>query len=342
MEDWALAAIVAALVAAAGVILLAGTRLTRVADRLADATGLGEATFGAVMLGATTSLPGIVASVSAASQGHPELAISNALGGIAAQTVFLAAADLAWPRANLEHAAASVENLLQGGLLLTMLSMVVLALGAPDVVVGWVHPVTPLMIAFWLFGVRMVRQAGADPLWRPTQTSETRADEPAPDVPAGADLTRAWATFAVLGAVVAGAGFVVAESGLALSARLGWSESVVGVLLTAVATSLPELVTSVAAVRQGALMLAVGGIIGGNSFDVLFVSLADFAYADGSIYAAATERQLFTLGLGMAMTGILLLGMLRRERHGPVRVGSETVALVVLYVAGSAFEVWRG
>jgi cation:H+ antiporter len=55
---------------------------------------------------------------------------------------------------------------------------------------------------------------------------------------------------------------------------------VVGGLFTAVSTSLPELVTSVAAVQQGALTLAVGGIIGGNSFDVMFVAFADIAYRE--------------------------------------------------------------
>ncbi|WPL13430.1 MULTISPECIES: hypothetical protein [Thiorhodovibrio] len=48
--------------------------------------GLGEAVFGAVLLGATTPLPGSVASLA----GDPDLAVSNTVGGIAAQTVFCA------------------------------------------------------------------------------------------------------------------------------------------------------------------------------------------------------------------------------------------------------------
>lgn len=56
--------------AVAVAILLVGTRLTDVADVLADRTGLGEAPVGAVLLGATTSLPGIVASVTATADGH--------------------------------------------------------------------------------------------------------------------------------------------------------------------------------------------------------------------------------------------------------------------------------
>lgn len=79
-------------VVAAFIIAVVGTRMTGIADRLADRTGLGEAMMGAVFLGGSTSLPGIVTSVTAAAQGYPELAISNAIGGIAAQTAFLAIA----------------------------------------------------------------------------------------------------------------------------------------------------------------------------------------------------------------------------------------------------------
>lgn len=50
----------------ARVIAIAGTRITRVVDQLADRTGLGEATSGAVLLGAATSLSGSVLSVTAA------------------------------------------------------------------------------------------------------------------------------------------------------------------------------------------------------------------------------------------------------------------------------------
>ncbi|MGD1912291.1 MAG: hypothetical protein ACFB2X_15970 [Rivularia sp. (in: cyanobacteria)] len=101
-------------VIAAIVIGLVGTKMCKVADQLADATGWGEAVIGAVFLGGSTSLAGIVTSVTAALGGHAELAVSNALGGIAAQTAFVAVADLFYRKANLEHAAASVTNLIQG------------------------------------------------------------------------------------------------------------------------------------------------------------------------------------------------------------------------------------
>lgn len=59
--------------------------MAKIFDRLADRTGMGEVIIGAVFLGGSTS--GIVTSVTAAATDHPGLAISKAIGGIAAQTL---------------------------------------------------------------------------------------------------------------------------------------------------------------------------------------------------------------------------------------------------------------
>ncbi len=86
MFDWPLGLNIVAFLAATAVITGAGIRLSQVADRLADRTGLGEALMGALLLGGSTSLAGTVVSLTAAWQGEAQLAISNAIGGIAAQT----------------------------------------------------------------------------------------------------------------------------------------------------------------------------------------------------------------------------------------------------------------
>lgn len=342
LSGWPLWAVAALFALTALIIAAVGTQLSRAADHLADASGLGEALFGAVMLGGTTSLPGIVTSVTAAYQNHPELAISNAVGGIAVQTAFLAIADMAYRQANLEHAAASIENLLQGALLATLLAVPLLAMTGPEIAFYGIHPASLFLLVAYGFGLRLIAAAKAQPLWRPQQTRETKTDVPASAPAQGQALLRLWLWFALLALVVAVAGYLVAQSGIALSRRTGLSESVVGTLFTAVATSLPELVTSVAAVRQGALTLAVGGIIGGNCFDVLFVAFADLAYRDGSIYHAITDRQVFVIALTQILTGVLLLGLLRREKSGIGNIGFESVLVLVLYLGGMGVLIYQG
>ena len=320
--------------AATLVIALVGTRLTRVADLLADKTGLGEALVGAVMLGAATSLSGIVTSVTAAADGSPELAISNALGGVAAQTAFLAVADMSYRNINLEHAAASVANLMQGTLLVTLLAVPLMALASPDINFFGVHPASIVLIAAYLFGIRLISQAEDQPTWDPYDTPETKEDDPdeSEEEAEQTSLTRLWVSFLVLSALLGVAGFVVARTGIQIAVQTGISATIVGGFLTAIATSLPELVTTIAAVRRGALTLAVGGVIGGNAFDTLFVAFSDFAYRDGSIYHAITDQQVFIVALTILLTGILLLGLLRREKQGIGNIGFESFLTLALYV----------
>ena len=320
--------------AATLVIALVGTRLTRVADLLADKTGLGEALVGAVMLGAATSLSGIVTSVTAAADGSPELAISNALGGVAAQTAFLALADMSYRNINLEHAAASVANLMQGTLLVTLLAVPLMALASPDINFFGVHPASIVLIAAYLFGIRLISQAEDQPTWDPYDTPETKEDDPdeSEEEAEQTSLTRLWVSFLILSALLGVAGFVVARTGIQIAVQTGISATIVGGFLTAIATSLPELVTTIAAVRRGALTLAVGGVIGGNAFDTLFVAFSDFAYRDGSIYHAITDQQVFIVALTILLTGILLLGLLRREKQGIGNIGFESFLTLALYV----------
>lgn len=327
-----------ALFAAAGVvILLVGTRLAGVADVLAERTGLGEALTGAVLLGASTSLSGIITSATAAAGGNPELAVSNAVGGIAAQTVFLVVADAFYRRANLEHAAASAANIMQGVLLVGLLSLTLLAFSGPDISLLAIHPATPLILAGYILGLRMIRNLQEDPMWGAKRTSETQieGEEDSEDShSAGLNLRGLWLRLAVYAPLIGAAGWVVGRTGSDIATQTGLSATIVGGVLTAVVTSLPELVTSVAAVRRGALKLAVGGIIGGNAFDSIFIAVSDVAYRDGSIYHAINDQQVYLISLTILMTGMLLLGLLRRERHGIANVGSEGIIIPLLY-AGS-------
>ncbi len=328
-----LTAPVVAFLAAAGVLVLAGGRFTRVVDRLADVTGIGEALAGAVLLGATTSLPGLIVTVVAAAGGEAELAVSNAFGGIAAQTAFLALADLTYRRANLEHAAASVPNLLQTMILIGAIALVLLAVAAPHIAGLHVHPVSLVLPVGYVLGLALTRRVQRSPLWHPARTAETRVDRPDPAAAAGkaGSTVRLWASFAGLALVVSACGYAIARSGILIAERTALSGTLVGGLFTGVASSLPELVTVLFAVRAGALTLAVGDIIGGNTFDVLFVSAADAAWSEGTIYAAIGARTQFLLALTLLLTAILAAGLIYRDKRG---IGFEGVAILAVYAAG--------
>ncbi|MCA1773484.1 MAG: sodium:calcium antiporter [Halomonas sp.] len=332
-DNWTLFQGLAVFGLCALVIAIAGTRITRIVDQLADLTGIGEAAAGAVLLGGTTSIGGSVLSITAAWNGNTELAMSNALGGIAVQTFFLAVADMVYRRANLEHAAASVPNMMQNALLIVLLSLILMTPLLPDVTVWGLHPVTPILFLVYIYGISLVHRAHDAPMWTPMKTSETREDKP-DDISRMPSMVRLTSEFFVLFVVLGFAGYMLEPSATVIAAETGMTQTIVGVMLTAISTSIPELVTSVAAVRRGALTLAVGGIIGGNAFDTLFTAASDIAYRDGSIYHTMTDGTLFWVCLTLLMSAILIMGLIRREREGLGRIGLESVLITVLYVGG--------
>lgn len=319
---------------AAWLIQYSGVRLARSADKLADLSGLGEAIVGAVFLGGATSLPGLVASATAAWEGSAEIAVTNALGGLAIQTTFLAVADFKFKQANLEHSAASLENIFQGVLLILLLAIPLLAVSTPDLALGHVHPASFLLIAIYVGGLKLVAEVKREPMWKPHATAETVPDEPdAKLLAARGGLKGEVGTFAWAAIMVCIAGYTAAETAIVISERTGMSQTLVGTILLATATSLPELVTSVAAVRQGAPTLAVGDILGGNAFEVLFLPFSDLIYSDGPIYAAVSNRLLYLMALSMFLIAVLILGLIRREKHGVFNIGLEGVLIVGGYVA---------
>lgn len=332
---WPLEVLVLVFLVAAVAIGMAGTRMAGLADRLADRTGLGEAMVGSLFLGISTSLPGITASITAAMDGFPALAISNAVGGIAVQTAFLAVADLFHRKANLEHAAASAANLAQGALLVGLLSLMLVTTTGPDWTMGHVHPGTVLILVAYVLGVRLVFSTSDDPMWVPKQTRATKIDRPEAANQRDS-LARLWSGFALMAGVVLVAGFLVGRTAGVLVSRTGLSESLMGGLFTSISTSLPELVTTVAAVRRGALTLAVSDIVGGNAFDVLFVCLADLVYFPGSIYHAAGDSELFLIGVAILLNVLLLLGLIQRQERGLANIGFESVLILLVYAGAVA------
>ncbi len=318
-------------------IAFAGTYLSKVSDQLADLTGMGEALFGAIFLGGSTSLPGIITSVVAAHNGHPQLAVSNAIGGIAAQTLFLAIADITYKRINLEHAAASFANLMQGLLLIGLLALVLTGISSPEVSFFHIHPFSVLLIIVYILGLRTISKAKDNPMWKPMKTKATVIDIPKKENLEQLSRGKVIFKFVVLAIIVAVAGYFVAKSGIAIADKTGLSEGFVGALLTAIVTSFPELIVSIAAVRQRALTLAVGNIIGGNTFDVLFIAFADVAYLEGSILHAISGQQVFILALTILMSATLILGMLQREKQGMAKIGWESFLIMMIYILGNAF-----
>lgn len=337
MQTWPLLFSIVLFPVAAIIIAVAGLRIITHAEYLAKATGIGQAIFGAVFIGATTSLAGLITTLWVAYQGYASMAVSNALGGIAIQTVALGVADIAYRRANLEHAAASESNLVQGVLLVILLTIPLFAASVDGFVFWGISPFSIISIIIYIVGFQLVSQSFKSPMWKPRFTNETRIEKLFDNKKNQMKTSKHWIMLITLAIILTIAGWALGKAGISLAVHAQLDESLVGGLLTAITTSLPEIVIAIAAVRRGALNLAVGNIIGGNTFDVLFIAMADFCYRQGPIYKDMSQKDIFWIALNLLLISILLLGLLKREKYGFANIGFESALIMLVYIGSLAY-----
>jgi cation:H+ antiporter len=121
-----------------------------------------------------------------------------------------------------------------------------------------------------------------------------------------------------------------------LAEQTGLGASFVGAVLVAIATSLPEVSSTLAAVRLGHLELAFGDIFGTNLFDVAAVALADAVYAGGPVLREVGPFSVCAALLGMLVTGIYLAGLIERRDRVVLRMGVDSLLGLLVYLGGLA------
>lgn len=297
-------------------------------------------------MGASTSLPGLMVSFEAALKGQANLSISNSIGSIAAQTFYIAIADIALRKAKLTHKDTVSTSLLQSAVVISLLSLISLAMLAPSLEVWHIHPVTPVIILFIIVGFKFIQDIKSHPIWVPRETAEEEKKDASSEKEGRKskneqeNKSSIYFKYTVYLALVGTGGWLISYGGSKLLQMSGLSQVVMGATLMAIATSLPELVTAISAVRNGNISLAIGDIVGGNAFDTIMVAIADLVYTEGSIFTGVSMNVKFLVSLAILLTGIVLAGFIRREKKGIKEVGLESAVVILFYMIGIAIVIF--
>jgi cation:H+ antiporter len=326
-----------ALFAGGGVIVwIAGTRLARYADAIGDRTGISKAFLGLVLLGVATSLPEIATTITGAAIGNPQLVTGNLLGGVALQMTILAVVDLIAVRGPLTYFTPQPVLLFQGVMLLLLLSITMAgAAAAEPLSLGGIGATPMVLLVGYLVTLRASHGGQYLPRWKATnEPSKIRTARESTGSVVNLSNTRLYAHVGLAGLAVVTAGWLLASVGDALAQQTQLGASFVGLALVAASTSLPELSTSLAAVRQGNPQMAVSNILGTNCLEVALFFLADVVYRAGPILAATDRSGLFAASLGMIVTAVYLLGLLERRDRTVARMGVDSACVLGAYSLG--------
>lgn len=322
---------VALFTVAAVFVVGGGTVLAKAGDEIAGRTGLGGALVGMLLLAGATSLPEMVINATASATGYPDLAIGDLFGASMANMATLALVDLAhrrrfWPQVGVEHA-----RLAAIAMALTAIPVLAI-LVPPGIRLGWVGIETVGIVAAYVAAARWLhRRRGAR---RRDFSGEIVAPTGWGAADEGPRLSNRAVAARFLGAagVILLAAPVLAVSAGAIADDTGIGETFVGALLLALATTLPELVASFAAVRIGAYDLAVGNLFGSNAFNMTAMLVADLAFLDGPVLAAVSQAQVVA-GVGaILLMAIALAAVVHGDRTRIHRLEPDAVLLIATYV----------
>jgi cation:H+ antiporter len=322
----------------AAAIVWVANMLSRYGDVIAEKTGFGRAWIGAILIAGVTSLPELASGVSAVVWlDAPNLAAGAVLGSCLFNLMLIAVMDLTYQPGRVLANAQDV-HILSGGLGVLLLGLVALDVLLGSGINGFgvlgISFLSIAIIVLYAIGGRMI--AGLEK----ERTGQVLEQEARANDYAHISARKAYAVFVLSAAGVILLGIWLSSIGDRLSATTGLSRSFVGNLFLATSTSLPEVAASIAAIRLGAIDLAIGNVLGSNLFNITLLAIYDLADGRSNFWAALNNANGFAAVMTMMMTGVVIISLMyRASPRTPYRFSWDGIALIAMYV-GSIFMLY--
>ena len=321
------------LATASVIILGASYFLTRSADIIAFKTGLGRSFVGVLLLATATSLPELGTGISSVALiDEPDLAVGTVFGSNVFNLLIIGLLDLLWRDGPILTRVGTTPKLVAG------LGIFIISLGAAA---NLIHSSTNTLSAWYTspFSVLLFVSflATMYAIFRFEQSKERERSQNANHEYATTRLLRASLIFVTSVTIMLGSALWLADTGDRIAEEMKWETSYVGTQFLALGTSLPELATSIAAIRLGAPELAIANLLGSNLFNTgLILFLDDLAFADGTIWADLSRIHALMGAIAILMTVTVLIALMGRRRKRLNKfITGESMLLIGLYVTAS-------
>ncbi len=304
-------------------MILAAIFLTRATDRIAQIANFGRLFSGSILLAGATSLPELLVDISAVKADMPDLAVGDLMGSSLMNLLILAIADLSHRNPNKMFSRAGAQHALSAAVSInmTVLACIAIFLGAEltNLNVGDVGLGAIAIAIFYVLGYRLIFY------------DSNFVKHPQPP-----KLDKNWKSLfgAVTLYLLSAVTIFFAAPHLALSAGkvatvTGLSKTFIGSSMLALCTSLPEIVSTYAAVRMGAFDLAVGNIFGSNSFNMILLLPLDFIH-EGNLLGSVSRNHILT-GLSVILaSSVAVMGQLYQVEKRTKIIEPDAFAIILI------------
>lgn len=320
----------------AGAIVVAGIFLVKSSDAIGEITKLGRLFAGSIFLAGATSLPELLVDISAIRKGMPDLAIGDLMGSSLMNLMILAVADLVHRNPNKIFSRAGAQHALSASISINMTVLACIAIFLGPQLAGYelgeigLGPVA-IGIAY-ILGLRLVyhnQQVSA-----PLNESKSGATH-------RLALAKAFSIYSASALVIFIAAPFLAEAAGKISDLSGLGKTFIGTTLVAFCTSLPEIVSTAAAVRMGAFDLAVGNIFGSNSFNMILLIPLDLIH-EGNLLGSISRIHIFT-GLSVILaTSVAVMGQLYQMEKRRKFIEPDAFAVIAIVIGAMIALYWLG
>jgi cation:H+ antiporter len=313
------------------VIGYAGVKLSRYGDVIADKTGLGGTWIGLVMLATVTSLPELVTGISSVAVAKvPEIAVGDILGSCVFNLLIIVLLDFLH-RGESVYTRASQGHILSAGfgiMLIGFAGFNILLSSRDNWALGHMGIYSFVIAALYAIAIRTVFRYE-------NQQIKEYAEEEADRYP---DLSLRQAAIRYGGAalLVVIAGVLLPFVAKHIAVQMGWHQGFVGTLFVALVTSVPEMVVTIAALRLGAIDMAIGSLFGSNLFNILIFAVDDFFYTPGPLFSNIAQSHVISALSAIMMTGVAIVGLFYRPKTRIFKtVGWTSIFLFLIYLINS-------
>lgn len=311
------------------VIIAAAVALTRCADAIAERTGWGRLLVGSIFLAAATSLPELTVDLNAIWLGLPDMACGDLIGSSLFNLLILAIVDLAHRSQGGLMSRVAAAHSLSGAVTITLASLVGIGIlferELDGITLLGLGPAAIGILLGYVLGIRLIY----------FDQRISHANEPAAAealAPTGLSLRVAVIGYLLAATVICFTAPLLAGAAGQLAELTGLGGTFIGTTLVALVTSLPEFVTTMAAVRMGARELAIGNIFGSNAFNMLLLVPLDLAYP-GALLANVSTTHALTCFAVILITAIVILGQLYRVEKRILFIEPDAALVVALVFA---------
>lgn len=309
----------------------AGKKLVLYADVISKKTGLDHALIGTVILALITSLPEIATTITASRINNPNLAINNLLGGVVIQTAILPFADFIFTKQPLTKMRLNPSLLIAALFLILQLSVASIGFTIGEFIpifhFGlWPFVLVGIYICFLVALKRRNTKETQELAYSKKELKQVKKLEER-------HVVLFTFLFCFFAAVVFLAGWLIALTANSLAQQTGIQSTFLGATFLAIITSLPEISTTFCAIRVKAYNMAFSNVFGSNAFMLALIVVAEFALPT-PIFEGFNTSAIYLSSLGILVTGIYLWGLIEKKDRAILRMGIDSLLVLLFSLLG--------